>query len=186
MACRFKEVKWLICIRVKNISRDWGGKIHEIPQITNTASNICVVHKLLYFFLLNTSLNPVSICSQKQVSVPVACVPPACRPCVWQPPPAVNSRGGVGTLDIRTPLNIPTPPGPGIPSPPPKGPGNRDTTPQKGPRTRDTHSPSPWTDTRLWKHYLPPTSLAGGNNSGALPCPAENFKFSWWFYLLVC
>ena len=76
---------------------------------------------------------------------------------------------------------------PFVPTPPPKGPGTRDTTPSPrrdlGPEiptpwkehgTRDTHSRSPWTDTRLRKQYLPPTSLAGGNNNGAHPCPAVN------------
>ena len=41
--------------------------------------------------------------------------------------------------------------GPGIPTHPMKGPGTRH------------HTPLPWTDTRCWKHYLPSTSVSGGN-----------------------
>ena len=37
-------------------------------------------------------------------------------------------------------------------------------TPKKGHATRVPTLPS-WTDRHLWKHYLPATSLAGGNNS---------------------
>ena len=40
----------------------------------------------------------------------------------------------------------------------------RSHPPKKGHGTRVPTLPS-WTDRHLWKHYLPATSLAGGNNS---------------------
>ena len=60
-----------------------------------------------------------------------------------------------------TPSGIPTPRrnlGPDTPNPPPI---------QKGPGTRDTYSPpvDRMIDRRLWKHYLPVTTLQDCNNS---------------------
>ena len=49
------------------------------------------------------------------------------------------------------------------PTPTPKRPVTRHTNTQKGPGT--SYTTPLWSDTRLWKHYLPPTSLAGGNNT---------------------
>ena len=109
----------------------------------------------------------------------------------WIYPGSMSRGGGTSTypLDIPTPLDMPIPSSPGHNHTPLKGPGTRDTHPiektwdlwyqptsRKGPRTKDTHPHErTWTgDTNLlcvdrmthrclWNHYLPPTSLAGGN-----------------------
>ena len=72
--------------------------------------------------------------------------------------------------DIPT-SNIPTPgiPTPGIPSPSPGIPTPRIPTPWSTYPSvylppSDSYSPL-WTDTCLWKHYLPITTVTGGKNS---------------------
>ena len=99
----------------------------------------------------------------------MGCVPPAC-----QPYPVVSQvpfRRG----DEYPPGHTHPPRGPmceeGVSTHPPDilNPSHKHTqhpwtyppTPWKGPSTGDTHSL--WADTCLWKHYLSPTSLAGGN-----------------------
>ena len=77
-----------------------------------------------------------------QESIAVGCVPPAWQPYEWWLP--------LGGHTDSLPQFIPTPPP--VPGHPPR----------KRPGTRDTHPL--WTDKRLEKHYLPPTSLACGKN----------------------
>ena len=87
----------------------------------------------------------------KQESIPVGCVPPAfVVPGVYPTPDTLPPEG---TWDQRYPT-------------PRKdkdiGPGTR-----KGPGTRDTLDIPPvnrMTDTNLWKHYLPATTVEEGNN----------------------
>ena len=80
-----------------------------------------------------------------QESIPVGCLPPACWLCL------------VVLLEGGSPWR-------GYTLPPPKGPGTSD---QDG--TRDTPPPRrEQIGRRLWKHYLPATTIAGGNKVGKL------------------
>ena len=105
----------------------------------------------------------------------VGCIPPVCQPY----PIVSHNWGGVSTHGTgggeypphghtHHPLYIPTlplwtyPPTPGILTSF-RGYGTRDNTPPERTWTTDT-PPPPQTDRHLWKHYLPATSLAGGNN----------------------
>ena len=85
----------------------------------------------------------------QQESIPVGCVLSTCWPYVWWLPPGVSNGGEwVPTLPwTYSPLDIWTNPLPWtlVPEIPP--------------------SPNSMTDRRLWKHYLPATTIAGSNES---------------------
>ena len=108
---------------------------------------------------------------KKQESIPVECIPPACQPYLFWWPPGVGTSRGIGIREIPTPLGyllptgIPALPGylPSLVTYPPWLPTPGILNPsRRGPGTRDTY-PFLWTDTHLWKHYLPATIIAGGN-----------------------
>ena len=74
----------------------------------------------------------------------------------WVPTPGHAHSGGMSTH-------------PWIPGYSQKGPGTRDARPHI--RDMGPEIPPLWTDRHLWKHYLPVTSFAGGNDSNPSPPP---------------
>ena len=94
--------------------------------------------------------------TRKQESIPVRCVPPASGAitrCQYQ----WGVYQGGGYTQVTCPLVYPPP---WYTHPP----DMRDLRPGISPeRHLALGIPIPWTDTRLWKHYLPTTSMADGN-----------------------
>ena len=104
-----------------------------------------------------------SPCKRQQDSISVGYVPPICQPYVlWWSPLGFSTGGGISQVSCLEGVYIPTPlvylPPWTYPPTPWKGPGTRDTHPHR----RD-QAYTPWTDRHLWKHYLPTTTVASGN-----------------------
>ena len=105
----------------------------------------------------------------KQESIPVGCALPACRP--YPVVSQVPCPGGYPHQDIPTPWTYLLPR---------KGAGTRHTHPPE--RTWDKRYP-PWTDRRLWKHYLPATSFTGGNKNNQI---THIVKYAIWGEIYYC
>ena len=122
------------------------------------------VSKILYRILNDTHASTHEkhkrVVLNKQECIPVRCAPATCRLYMCWPSLGASRLGGYPPtmIHVASPGHIHHHP---WTHPSQKGPEH--THPhQMGSGTRGTHPP-PWTDSYLWKHYLPVISFVDGN-----------------------